>query len=91
MMLLNLNAEPTTVAIRFAASTNPGCYTSATARVYTVEAGPESRAGSSILLNGKILEFTSSRATMAPNLTGVLQRCDYATLPAHSVAWYVIN
>jgi hypothetical protein len=96
LMLLNLNAERTAVSFRFAASSGPSpsgpsCRTAATARKYTIEAGPESPAGSSILLNGKLLEFASDRATTLPNLAGVSVRCDVAKLPAHSVTWLVVH
>ena len=91
LMLLNLNSQPTSVSIRFAGSSRPACSTAESARKYSIEAGPESRAGSSILLNGRLLKFTSGRATTPPTLTGVLTRCDVVLLPAHSVTWIVVQ
>ena len=87
-MLLNLNAQPTYVTFRFDDSPNPSCLMSKSARKYTIQAGPESRAGSSILLNGKVLKFAGGGVTL-PSFAGLLVRCDATLLPPHSVTWLV--
>ena len=88
-MLLNLNAQPTSVTVRFADSLKPSCLMSKSARKYTIQAGPESRAGSSILLNDKVLKFAG--VTTLPSFAGLLVRCDATLLPAHSVTWLVVQ
>ena len=84
LMLLNLRASATRTDV--AGIAPGGCK----AKKYTLEAGPERSRGSTVLLNGELLDFADENATALPPITGAAAACDRVSLPPHSVTWLVI-
>jgi heparanase 1 len=97
LMLLNLNDATVSLTQIFmsteysnGARLMPG---DATAQRYTLTAGPAiSRFPyTSVLLNGKLLDFASKDSTSLPDLDGVATGCNNVTLPPNSVTWLVVD
>eukprot|EP01051_Picozoa_sp_SAG22_P010079 SAG22_NODE_884_length_6684_cov_7.272741_1_plen_319_part_00 len=95
VMLLNLNPIETLVQPLF--SQAAACTPAVTAHRYTLVAGPDRRkcsswgdCGASVLLNGKLLSFSSKESTVLPEMNSVASRCDSVKLPPHSATWLVI-
>lgn len=84
LMLLNLRARATRIDV--AGIALGGCK----AKRYTLVAGRERSAGSTVLLNGQLLDFPDENATALPPIIGAAAACDRVSLPPHSVTWLVI-
>jgi hypothetical protein len=95
VMLLNLN--PTETLVRPILFQAAACTSAETAHRYTLQAGPNLRncsswgdCGAAVLLNGKLLSFSSKDSAVLPEMDGVVSSCNRVTLPPHSVTWLVV-